>query len=350
MRGALLALATLALPLTAQAGGRYTVTGRSVAIYNLLGTVRVEAASGSAVTVQVTPGGGDGGRLSIKQGQVDSRETLRVVYPDDELVYPALGRGSSTTLQVREDGTWGSYRRGRRGGDDDRHRVTIRGSGRGLEAWADLTIGVPAGQDVAIYLGAGRMVAANLDGEIRLDTQSGDVEARSMKGNLSIDTGSGDVTLTGARGSVSLDTGSGDVTASDVTGEVLEIDTGSGDVDARNVTASSRLSIDTGSGEVRLDATSAPRTDIDTGSGAVRVALAGAVERIHIETGSGDVELTLPADVSAALDLETGSGDFDVGMPLTLVHREDGELRGRLGSGTGRIEIETGSGDITLRR
>lgn len=346
MRSTLLALATLALPLAGQAAGRYTVTGRTVAVYNLLGTVRVEAASGSAVTVAVKPAGADAGKLSVQQGTIDERETLRVIYPDDDLVYPALGRGSSSTVQVRDDGTWGSYRNERR---DTGHKVTIRGSGRGLEAWADLTIGVPAGQRVAIFLGAGRITAENVNGDVRLDTQSGDVEARQMQGALNIDTGSGDVTLTGARGDVNLDTGSGDVTVSDVSGGELVIDTGSGDVDAREVNAT-RLSLDTGSGEVRLASARSPRTDIDTGSGSVRVDLAGTIERIHIETGSGDVQLTLPEDVSAMLDLETGSGDFDVGMPVTLVHKEDGELRGRLGSGSGRIEIDTGSGDITLRR
>src|SRR5260221_2823754 len=34
------------------------------------------------------------------------RETLRVIYPDDEIVYRELGRGSNTTLRVRDDGTF----------------------------------------------------------------------------------------------------------------------------------------------------------------------------------------------------------------------------------------------------
>lgn len=55
--------------------------------------------------------------------------------------------------------------------------------------------------------------------------------------------------------------------------------------------------------------------------------------------------------MNATVDLETGSGGtWTWPSPLQLVRKSEGEIRGTLGDGRGRIEIETGSGDISLTR
>ena len=80
--------------------------------------------------------GDDADRLSIETGEIRGRETVRIVYPADQVVYPEMGRSSSTTQRVRDDGTFSDSGRGRG------QQVRVRGSGRGLEAWADLVIEV----------------------------------------------------------------------------------------------------------------------------------------------------------------------------------------------------------------
>lgn len=347
MRAALPALLLLVLPLAGQGARTYTLPGESVAVYNIAGVIRVEGSRGGAVTVAVTPTGADAGRLSVETGELRGRNTLRVIYPGDRIVYPELGRGSNSNFTIRDDGTWGddSHRWGR----GDGRKVTIRGSGDGLEASADLTVNVPEGRRVAIYLGVGRIEATNVNGTVHLDAMSGDVSARGTRGSLSIDTGSGDVVVTGASGSLSLDTGSGDVDVSDMKEGDLKVDTGSGEVRVHGVTARS-LDIDTGSGDIRVEAAQVPDAALEAGSGSIWISLEGAVDRLHAETGSGDVTVRLPESTSATVDLETGSGDLDIGIPLQLVRKSEGEIRGTLGEGRGRIEIETGSGDISLTR
>ncbi|HEX5632239.1 MAG TPA: DUF4097 family beta strand repeat-containing protein, partial [Gemmatimonadales bacterium] len=69
---------------------------------------------------------------------------------------------------------------------------------------------------------------------------------------------------------------------------------------------------------------------------------------VSIETGSGDVELRLPASVGAEVELETGSGDIHTDFPLQVTRAGEDALEGRLGDGRGRLEIETGSGDVSL--
>lgn len=347
MRAVIPALLCLALPLAGQGAKTYTLSGESVAVYNIAGVIRVEGSRGGAVTVAVTPTGPDASRLSVESGELRGRTTLRVIYPEDRIIYPTLGRGSNSSFTLRPDGTWGDD--DRRWGRGEGRKVTGRGSGDELEAAADLTVPIPEGRRVAIYLGVGRIEAVNVNGNLHLDAMSGDVTARDTRGSLSIDTGSGDVRVTGASGALSLDTGSGDVEVSDMKEGDLKVDTGSGEVQVREITART-LDIDTGSGDIRVDAAQVPEATLEAGSGSIAISLGGGVDRLHVETGSGDVTVRLPESVNATVDLETGSGDLDLGVPLQLVRKSEGEIRGTLGNGRGRIEIETGSGDISLTR
>ena len=67
---------------------------------------------------------------------------------------------------------------------------------------------------------------------------------------------------------------------------------------------------------------------------------------------SGDVQLQLPAATSAALHASSFSGDLrsDFGTPRQADHGPGSSLDARLGDGQGRINIETFSGDLRIRR
>lgn len=93
---------------------RYELPGNHVALYNLAGSVRIQAGSGSTTVVEVTKGGRDAGRLTIRSNALDGAPTLRVIYPGDEIVAPQLERGSNTNIRVDEEGTFGRSRDGRR--------------------------------------------------------------------------------------------------------------------------------------------------------------------------------------------------------------------------------------------
>jgi hypothetical protein len=95
---------------------RYVLKGDSVAVYNLVGELRVEPGSGSDVAVQVTRGGADAARLDVQSGPLRGRETLRVIYPEDVISLPDWGRGWNATLRVRDDGTFGDHGSWRREG------------------------------------------------------------------------------------------------------------------------------------------------------------------------------------------------------------------------------------------
>jgi DUF4097 and DUF4098 domain-containing protein YvlB len=339
---ALAVAATLAMaPMLALAAERYTVPGERVTIYDLAGRVEVVAGAGSEVVVEVTRGGRDAGTLEIETGTLEGRGTLRVVFPGRRIVYP-LGHGDVTNLHVREDGTFGGRDLGFLG-----RRVTVSNRGSGTEAWADLRILMPRGCDLEVRLAVGEMGAHGVAGDLTLDGAAGAVTASDVKGSLRVDTGSGSVDVGQVEGELSVDTGSGGVRILGAHGPRVGIDTGSGSVEARDVRTDD-LIVDTGSGRVTLVGVEADRVRVDTGSGGVMVGLTRDVESLRVDTGSGAVTLRVPDGFSAELEVDTGSGGIDSEVPLTLIHKDHGELRARIGDGRGRVVIDTGSGGVRI--
>ena len=326
-------------PLHGQADGTFSLSGDRVEIYNLAGYVRVQSGSGSDVIVEIDVGGADGDELTVETGPIRSAETLRVIYPNDRIVYRELRRGSRSSFSVRPDGTF--FGGGSRRGD----RVTVSGSGRGLEAYADLTISVPRGKSIGVFLGVGEVDVANVDGELLVDVASAPVTARGTRGPLTIDTGSGSVDVTDAQGDVKVDTGSGSVEVSGISGGRLLVDTGSGGVRGDRIQVD-ELSIDTGSGRIELRTVTSPEVRLDTGSGSVRIDLTVDVELLDIDTGSGSVTVSVPDNIGAELDIESSSGGIDFEMPVTVRRFSRSALQGTIGDGNGLIRVDTGSGSV----
>ena len=347
-RWALLPLAVLLLPaaLPAQQAERYTITGDEVAIYNLAGEVRLEPGGGPGVTAEVTRSGADAAKLKVAQSEVNGRRSLRIIYPGDKIQYARLSQGSSTQLRVRDDGTFSD-----RDDDEERRnegrRVTIAGGGGGLAAHADLKLIVPRGKQVALYLAAGKVNVVNVEGDLTLDLASAPVTTSNTRGELRIEVGSGEVQVTQSRGDLSIDTGSGAVSVSDVRGEQVSIETGSGEVTATDV-RTSQLSVETGSGDIRASNLMASAVELETGSGAVTADVSGEVWNVNVETGSGDITLRVPPTLGAEVDIETSSGDIETDFEVAVTRHARDHMTGRIGDGRGKIEIETGSGGIKL--
>jgi lia operon protein LiaG len=350
--GIALAAVALALRPAAAQTERRSLTGSSIAIYDLVGRVQVEQGSGNDVVVEITRGGHDAKKLSIDVGEIRGRNSLRVRFPEDDIVYPELGRWSNSNFSIRSDGTFGdSY------GDDDRrdrgwggHRVRIKGGGGGTEAWADLKILIPAGKDVAVHIGVGELGANHVNADLQLSAASGRITVRDTKGRLLAATGSGGVDVRGASGDdVTIETGSGGITANDVSGKRLRVQTGSGGVTGSGF-SSEDMDIGAGSGSIRVDDARSPRVRLSSGSGGIRVGFAAPIKTLDASTGSGGVTVTLPGPVNAELDIQTGSGGIDSDFPVQVNRMQRNELRGQIGDGSGRIRIRSGSGSVHLRK
>lgn len=127
-----------------------------------------------------------------------------------------------------------------------------------------------------------------------------------------------------------------------VVGE-LNVDNVSGRVECTlNAIAKTRLN--TMSGNVNLRAASTKEVEVETVSGTINLNLP-IVDEVEAKSVSGNVTLALAKDASFAMNVSTASGRVSTG---DFACTKSGS---RYLSGTGkiRIEVETTSGDVTLK-
>ncbi|MEP6989482.1 MAG: DUF4097 family beta strand repeat-containing protein [bacterium] len=336
----------LALPalLHAQAPERVSLDGRDVAIYNLVGTLQVEGGTGDRVVVDVTRRGRDAGRLRLETGNVRGRATLRVVYPADRILYVTDKWTGRTTFTVAADGTWGDGDNG-----SERRHIEVSSRGDGLDAHADLKVTVPKGRALSLWQGVGETTIENVDGQIVVNAAAARVRVAHVRGALRLDTGSGGVDVSDATGDVTIDAGSGGATLDGIRGGSLHMDLGSGSMRGRAIDVR-ELIADVGSGGIHLSGVKTPTLHLDSGSGGTDIELLAAPDDVAIDGGSGGVTLRLPASTSATVDIETGSGGIESDFDVKLTRVERRALRGTIGTGKGRIKIESGSGSVRLLR
>lgn len=364
-------IAAILIPASALADDftrEFTFDAKKLEVGNLIGEVAVTEASGDEFRVTVHVQGEDAEENLVEFDTDDGRAAKLIVrFPVDDhrkYVYPALGRNSQTQfhLDKENDESWLKRLFGGK-------RITVKGSGRGLEMWADVEIAVPAGADLVVKIGTGAIEADDVRGDLVLDTHTGGVDARDIDGDLTADTGSGHVKIEnvegdvladtgsghvevrGVRGEVVVDTGSGSVEVLDVKGGKVHVDTGSGGVELEEISCDGLL-VDTGSGGVRARGVKTDRAEIDTGSGSVVLELDRmGPGRFVVDTGSGGIELALPDDASARIEADTGSGRVRNEIEDADVHeQEKDEIRMTLGDGDARVTLDAGSGSITIRR
>ena len=336
-------LAALPLSLHAQQPERISLDGREVAIYNLVGRLRVEGGAGDRVVVEVTRAGRDAARLKLETGDVRGRTALRVIYPSDRIYYSDTRWNGRSSFTVADDGTWGDGNAGR----SERPRIEVSSRDDGVDAHADLHVIVPKGTTLHLRQGIGETTIDNVDGKLDVDVSASHARISHVHGSLTLDTGSGGVELTDVTGDVTLDSGSGGATIDGIKGGRLTMDIGSGSLRGRSIEVED-LVADVGSGGVRLSAVTTPRLHMETGSGSTEVELLTSPTDVSVEAGSGGVTLRLPASLDASVDIQTGSGGIESDFDVKVTRMERRALRGTIGSGRGRIRIEAGSGSVRL--
>ena len=163
-----------------------------------------------------------------------------------------------------------------------------------------------------------------------MDSVSGDAEIDGRVDRLDIGSVSGDVSFSGGASRATIETVSGDLRLRDLSGD-LDVETVSGDV---RVSQSNLRQIDGGTVSADLEFT------IDLSGNA----------NVGIESMSGDVLLDLPASLSATVNAESFSGSLRTDFPLEIIDERGpgSRMRGKLGNGDARIELESFSGDIRL--
>lgn len=199
---------------------------------------------------------------------------------------------------------------------------------------ARVTIEMPAGMKIDYGLGSGDFRFDNPGAKTAVDGESGsgDVYFRGDPARLHLRAGSGDMHIaTGAdSGSVSVRTGSGDV--------------------AFNGNATS-LALGAGSGNVTVNDGVARSVVLHSGSGDIVAhwKKLGAGATFMSKSGSGDVVMYFPASTVIGGKISTGSGDVNTDFPASI-HGSHHSYALSGGPGGITVDLDTGSGDIDLRK
>ncbi len=167
--------------------------------------------------------------------------------------------------------------------------------------------------------------------ELNVNTSSGDIDSdRAEADYAKFESSSGSIRFSGKFSEVNVRSTSGDIMSDNVETAFFTLKTDSGNVTAAgslaNITAAST------SGDITLTTSEKPQT-------------------IQITTNSGKTRLKLPDSSGFKLACKTNSGEIKSDFPVTVVttnNKNDDELNGTVGDGSGSITITSTSGDINI--
>ena len=196
-----------------------------------------------------------------------------------------------------------------------------------------LELHVPKAASLDVDVISAPLVIDGMDGgSIQVNTVSGKARINARTPSLKVDSVSGGIEQAWHAEQAALQTVSGEILAPAL-GRDVELQTISGRIQA-NGGPWQKLTLSTVSGDVQL------------------IGSLAAGGSIGIDSMSGDVQLQLPANTSASLHASSFSGDLrsDFGTPKEPEHGPGSSLDVRLGAGAGKINIETFSGDLRVRK
>jgi DUF4097 and DUF4098 domain-containing protein YvlB len=227
-------------------------------------------------------------------------------------------------------------------GSDNNLAIKVQAEGHGgVFNWGSdsamssttLDVNVPRGASVKVDVVSAPLTINGLDGgDIDVNSISGRVRISARTPTLKVDSVSGSIAFAGHAEDAKLQTVSGDILAPSL-GNNVDLQTVSGHIQA-NGGPWQRLTLSTVSGDVQL-----------TGS----LAANGVMS---IDSMSGDVQLQFPSALSSTLHASTFSGDLrsDFGTPKEPEHGPGSTLDTVTGNGSGKITIETFSGDLRIHK
>jgi hypothetical protein len=276
---------------------------------NIAGHITISRGGGNAATIEVV-------KTARAASETAALEMLKLVTVE------VLERGSRVEVRTR-------------------YPERSRTERRNINVGTTYTVTAPAGTRITARSISGNIRVTDIQGELVLDTTSGNVEVTNAGRVTTAKSVSGNVSLSRVRSETALE-------ASSISGNVTLRD-----VEAR------RLSLNSISGNVIIEGVSAERAEANTMSGTIvydgQLSPRG---RYDLKSHSGDVRLRIDEKTGFELDASTFSGTIRSDLPLTTragdtVTGPAGRarsFRGTFGDGSAVINATTFSGNVFLGR
>ena len=193
----------------------------------------------------------------------------------------------------------------------------------------------------------------NITGGTKVNTVNGDIRAEMIEKRVVLETVNGKINSDNLSGKIRLNTVNGKVKDNNSTGE-LHIETVNGDIDSK--TNSTKVTLNNVNGDLNIEAHNSTDMDISTVNGDLELTITLNDDgRLVYSSVGGDADITFKGDISADFDIEThAGGDIDNYLSSERSRKDKygpGEkLRFKLGKGNADVEIDTVSGDVSLKK
>lgn len=183
---------------------------------------------------------------------------------------------------------------------------------------------------------------------IELTSASGDLSLENNHAALRYTGRSGNVSVRGVHGPVEINTTSGDIRAEDVDSPSFVIENKSGDIRMTRVKGS--VSARTASGDIRVEDADVKTLAVECVSGDATVDLRQPVTgAINVRTVSGDATVGVPDGSDCRVGISTVRGHAYCGINLEDEAKADNRITGRIGAGTGSLDVSAVTGDVSLQ-
>jgi hypothetical protein len=212
-------------------------------------------------------------------------------------------------------------------------------SGRGVRQMINLEVKVPHDVELApIYVRRGNITINNLDGGVNLRTDDGNIRVQRVGSS-----GGGFVEATAGSGNVDLSNINGDVRVVAISSNIT-VQCVKGDVAAR--VSSGGISVSNIEGDVELN--------VSSGSPSYTGPIQSG-RRYRLKTLSGNVDMAIPDTVGFTAFLSVYSGQLEKEFQFssaigTPPGRNNRRIVGKYGDGSARIELDSFSGHVSLRK
>jgi hypothetical protein len=184
-------------------------------------------------------------------------------------------------------------------------------------------------------------------GNVNIHSESGNIQLIDTKGGCRIEGKSGNVQLRGLHGVVEVATSSGNISLEDSEGASLSIENRSGNI--RATRTKGNLKARTASGDITVTMSSGKVLSFETASGNVTVDLDEPVSgTLNVRTVDGNAMASIPDGSDCRVSLSTLRGTVHTGFALEDEARAESRVTGKLGAGTGTLDISAVTGNITL--
>jgi len=151
------------------------------------------------------------------------------------------------------------------------------------------------------------------------------------KTSLELNTHNGGIKITDITGEVDASTHNGGVTATQIAGST-KLETHNGGITCKEISGDAQLRTHNGGIKVYYSEAAKPACDVS------------------VVTHNGGVEFVAPPNFSAAVNVSTHNGSIKTDIPITVTGKvSKGKLTGTIGTGEGKLHLETHNGSIRIK-